>query len=113
MGWAKYLEDDLSIFCGRMYMLEKKTDVKHHPYSSVKTEPITVPRISTKASKPRHGLELYFQVNEPQKMARKLQLHGWWWSRTNKCWCNDDLQMNRDFARKITVTTSAILRVST
>jgi len=111
MGWAKYREDDLSIYCGRMYMLENKT-VAEASYRPVE-KAVAVAPIKVEKSKPRHGLELHLQASESKKIARKLQLHGWWWSKIHACWCNDDLQVNREFARTITRSTSATLRVNT
>ena len=113
MGWAKYNEDGLSIYCGRMYMIENKT-VAEAIYRPVVQEKIVaaIPK-KVEKSKPRHGLELHLQANESKQIARKLQLHGWWWSKIRACWCNDDLQVNREFARTITMSTSATLRVNT
>ena len=113
MGWAKYHEDDLSIYCGRMYMLENKTVAEAIYRPVVKEKAVAAAPIKVEKSKPRHGLELHLQASESKKIARKLQLHGWWWSKIHACWCNDDLQVNREFARTITRSTSATLRVNT
>ena len=113
MGWAKYREDDLSIFCGRMYMLENRTMVQPLPCSPAKEKVVARAPIKAAVNKPRHGLELRLQVNDSSEIARKLQLHGWWWSRLYACWCNDDLQVNRNFAKAIISSTPATLRVNT
>lgn len=96
-----------------MYMLENRTVAKavHHPV--VKEKVVAMSPNKVEKSKPRHGLELHLQTNESKKIARKLQLHGWWWSKVHACWCNDDLLVNREFARTITMSSSAALRVNT
>lgn len=99
MGWAKYYEDDLSIVCNRMFVLENNAMIPLAPCS-----PNSDRMVKHAPNKPRHGLELYIPEKDSKRMARMLQLNGWWWSRKKECWCNDDLQINRDFAKKICLT---------
>lgn len=46
----------------------------------------------------RRGLELSFKAGIEDKMIKKLQVNGWWWSKTNACWCNLDTSGNRKYA---------------
>ena len=110
MGWAKYFEDNMSIYTGRMAMRESipVRQVRHNKQTVHKTletrqDIIPIDAIVTRSEKQngRKGLELTFQYGVEESMIRKLQMNGWWWSKVKACWCNLDTKGNRKFAEAL------------
>ena len=112
MGWAKYLEDNISIYNDRMYLKEcivEYTPVQQPVKRQAVAKPINVckaknnkdaSRITQPAVRTRRcGLELKFPVAPEKTLVRKLQLNGWWWSNNASSWCNLDTEANRKYAR--------------
>ncbi len=104
MGWAKYYEDNVSIYVGRMAVAD--TNLVHY----VKTfegyeyhQPQKQPEIQSQMLIPkkmengRRGLELRFEAELEPNMSRRLQMNGWWWSKSKACWCNLNNYVNRRF----------------
>lgn len=111
MGWAKYYEDNMSIYIGRMVMREttpvycekhksiKKPAIKLEPSRRKKGNiVIDSPRITQNLSE-RKGLKVVFQNGVDERMIRKMQMNGWWWSKANACWYNRDTSGNRKYAK--------------
>ena len=107
MGWAKYYEDDMSIYIGRMAVKDSVPLYRAQPCGVKRVlEKAPVPVVKSqyeKVDRPknrngRRGLELTF-VHEPEKILVKLQMNGWWWSSGNNCWCNQDTVGNRKYAQ--------------
>lgn len=109
MGWAKYLEDNISICNDRMYLRE--CVIEYAPVQQpVKRQAVIKPLNEGKAKKnikaastavrtKRCGLELKFPAAPEKALVRKLQLNGWWWSNNVGSWCNIDSEANRRYAR--------------
>ena len=111
MGWAKYYEDNMSIYVGRMAVREVTTVFYERP--EVKKTPnikMVIPEDRKKdiiAEKPgkvhkalgRKGLKLVFQNGADEGIIRKMQMNGWWWSKANACWYNQDTKGNRKYAK--------------
>ena len=106
MGWAKYYEDNMSIYVGRMVMKESvpSYNVKVKPTHAVqiqiaqKKKPVAeikkkkeIDYVKREKQNGCQGLELSFKVGIEDKMIKKLQVNGWWWSESNACWCNLDI----------------------
>lgn len=123
MGWAKYYEDNISIYNGRMAVREVTSVFYERFEKKVPEVKITVPKDIQKdivAEKPervhkalgRKGLKLVFQNGADEGMIRKMQMNGWWWSKTNACWYNIDTKGNRKYAKAlkdVEVNVSAVL----
>ena len=111
MGWAKYCEDNMSIYIGRMALRDsvpayscRIENYRIVEVSSSKCENKQEPSdtiMEAEDSRGRRGLELTFQNGVDERMIRKLQLNGWWWSRTRACWCNYNSKGNRKYARNL------------
>ena len=103
MGWAKYCEDNLSIYNDRVIMAQAKpvayqlprieNDCKVNRGKPQEAKSIPVSRGS------RSGLELSFEVAPDTKARMKLRLNGWWWSKARSCWCNTNTTDNRKYVR--------------
>lgn len=107
MGWAKYYEDNLSIYDGRMATIQNRVvvyDIKINASpvirQDVNREPLLRPTsfLNPLDRNERRGLELSFITKPEKSTARKLQINGWWWSNVKFCWCNTNTKVNRDFA---------------
>ena len=104
MGWAKYYEDNISIYegrlAGRIYEPYNERR-KELPVKFVKDNPQNISFKRDNKSyvlRVRRGLKLSFQSEADEKIIRKLQLNGWWWSKSFSCWCNCDTSWNREYA---------------
>ena len=113
MGWAKYYEDNMSIYVGRMEVREVSPVFYERP------EAVKVPVIKEAVSegkkadivveKPgmdhrnfnRKGLKVIFKYGADEGMIRKMQMNGWWWSKANACWYNQDTNGNRKYAKAL------------
>lgn len=111
MGWAKYNEDNMSIYIGRMAVRDTNPVYfdrhENKKPSAIRLEPsrrkegnnvIESPRMTRKASG-RKGLKVIFQNGADERMIRKMQMNGWWWSKVNACWYNRDTTGNRIYAK--------------
>lgn len=125
MGWAKYLEDNISIYNDRMYLKEcisEYTPVQQPVKRQVAFKPINVcqaknNKVANRIANPavrtkRCGLELKFPAAPEKTLVRKLQLNGWWWSNNAGSWCNIDTEANRRYARTSLKEWKPILVVS-
>lgn len=102
MGWAKYYEDNISIYNNRMALVEPFTPafkeccmakkLAHNPQG-----PILVSR----KKDCRFGIMLSFEAAIDGSVARKLQMNGWWFSKANNCWCNYNNRINRQYAQRL------------
>ena len=115
MGWAKYYEDNMSIYVGRMAMREVTPVCCCNRLENVKPSANnpTPLRYEVKnkvcddkpemAQKPsgRKGLKVVFQNGADDSMIRKMQMNGWWWSKANACWYNRDTNGNRKYAKAL------------
>ncbi len=103
MGWAKYCEDNLSIFNDRIFMAQVKPAVYQLPQEeNVRRVNLEKLREAKKILAPggsRYGLELSFETTPNKKTIIKLRLNGWWWSKARSCWCNTDTTDNRKYVR--------------
>lgn len=116
MGWAKYYEDNMSIYVGRMAVKESIPvfRVQTHEVKKAAVKSPATDHCCEKVDRPknqngRRGLELTF-VHEPeQKTLVKLRMNGWWWSNSNNCWCNLDTIGNRKYARNMISIAGACL----
>lgn len=113
MGWAKYLEDNISICNDRMYYREGAYDsLKEHNRQKCNAVRFQVKECNAKHvpnalsldnsnlnRAKRCGLELKFPVFPEKALVRKLQLNGWWWSKTAGSWCNIDSEVNRRYVK--------------
>lgn len=122
MGWAKYCEDNMSIYVGRM-AVENSTPTHFCRYERmlVKKEPTVLPEKtvfsgtvihSVGTLSGRRGLELVFQNGIEERMIRKLQMNGWWWSKAKACWCNLDTQGNRKNAKDLLCLGAKLMTVA-
>ncbi len=117
MGWAKYYEDNVSICVGRMVEKDNHpmiyTPVTHRKLDRQKSNSPVHPAIEYKAGTvstssedsfgtERKGLELSFITSPEVRICRKLQMNGWWWSASKKCWCNFNTKVNRRYAEEMT-----------
>lgn len=115
MGWAKYYEDNVSICIGRMAIKDSfhaiHNQVNNFKTSEIKREVRVYPVAEGKAgvlktpSKEvmitgRRGLELSFVISPEIRICRKMQMNGWWWSASKKCWCNFNTKVNRRYAEE-------------
>ncbi len=121
MGWAKYYEDNVSICNDRLYMAEVRTSPLLHNNNAAKCNVVVknTPRERTarqsiikNSRNSRHGLELRLVGETMPTAARKLQLNGWWWSRSGKCWCNSNTKANWEYAQIVSRSWNARLSVS-
>ena len=113
MGWAKYYEDNMSIYIGRMAVrevspvfYERPETVKGPVVKAAATEEkkkdIVAEKIETAhKAMGRKGLKVVFQNGADEGMIRKMQMNGWWWSKANACWFNQDTDGNRKYARSL------------
>lgn len=115
MGWAKYCEDNMSIYIGRMIMKESvlnvcayeneksrdENKIKKCNESRKESNLFSVSQKSFDEQNGRRGLEIVFQNGIEENMMRKLQMNGWWWSKANACWCNLDTRGNRKYAESL------------
>ena len=117
MGWAKYYEDNMSIYIGRMAMREV-TPLYCNRREKIKPSAVNfgsslckMRNINKDDSKPemlqkssgRKGLKVVFQNGADDRMIRKMQMNGWWWSKSNACWYNCDTNGNRKYAKALYV----------
>ena len=117
MGWAKYYEDNVSIYIGRMATADSVPLYRMQPCvikSAVKKTPVVLKPNCNKVDKPknqngRRGLELTFTQTPEETLMIKLQMNGWWWSRSNNCWCNWDTVGNRKYAQRMISMAGACL----
>lgn len=113
MGWAKYYEDNISIYIGRMAVREAspvfykrpepfKEPVVKAVVTEEKKKDIVTEKIETAhKAMGRKGLKVVFQNGADEGMIRKMQMNGWWWSKANACWFNQDTNGNRKYARSL------------
>lgn len=117
MGWAKYYEDNMSIYIGRMAVKDSVPMYRVQPCEVkrvVEKTPVVVKPNNKKVDRPkkqngRRGLELTFAKEPEKKLITKLRLNGWWWSCGNNCWCNLDTIGNRKYAQRMISVASARL----
>ena len=108
MGWAKYYEDNVSIYVGRMAMADYEPVICcDNPKKQIaadnkanKENPEMKPFKPSKANN-RKGLMLSFHKNIDSHVMRRMQLNGWWWSNASSCWCNNDTIINREYAKNM------------
>lgn len=115
MGWAKYYEDNVSICIGRMAIKDSIPAIHKHvnnfKTSEIKREVKVYPAAEHKAGalktqnkevmiSGRRGLELSFVISPETRICRKMQMNGWWWSASKKCWCNFNTKVNRRYAEE-------------
>lgn len=113
MGWAKYYEDNMSIYIGRMAVREIAPVFYERP-ETVKVPVVKAVAVEEKkkdiaAGKSemahkamgRKGLKVIFQNGVDEGMIRKMQMNGWWWSKANACWYNQDTNGNRKYAKSL------------
>ena len=119
MGWAKYNEDNMSIYIGRMAVkdsvpvygvqsCEMKRVVEKAPVV-VKPNYDKVDRLKNRNG--RRGLELTFAKEPEKKLITKLRMNGWWWSCDNKCWCNLNTVGNQKYAQRMISMAGARLAI--
>ena len=110
MGWAKYYEDNISICTDRMAMKDTISIYHAKPKKPYQKKAVVVREnrdlfsssvVRPKTQNGRRGLELVFYHELEKSMSRKLQMNGWWWSKTNTSWCNADTASNRRFAESM------------
>lgn len=117
MGWAKYYEDNMSIYIGRMAVKDSTSMYRAHPCEikrAVEKASVVVKPNYDKVNRPknqngRRGLELTFSKKPERKLIIKLRMNGWWWSCGNNCWCNLDTIGNRKYAQRMISMTGAHL----
>lgn len=127
MGFAKYYEDNVSIYVGRMILKsatlrkrdeppcqpeqsKKLVNSRVHVFRSIKV--IDANNIPSPIDRnERRGLELSFSDDPDKSTIRKLQMNGWWKSASSNCWCNTNTQNNRRYASKYVQSNRASLRV--
>ena len=122
MGWAKYYEDNMSIYIGRIMARE----VPHVFYERPETVKLPVVKTAAKEEKKdivaeksemvhnamgRKGLKVVFQNGADEDMIRKMQMNGWWWSKANACWFNRDTNGNRKYAKSLSVVGAKVSAV--
>lgn len=116
MGWAKYLEDDISIYDNRMYLRNctvKSLDA-YEPRFVVTQMHVTgdsaashnaiqknVEDSGSGTRAKRIGLELKFPAHPEKELVNKLRLNGWWWSNSASSWCNTDSKANRRYVKEV------------
>lgn len=106
MGMMKYLEDNISIYVGRI--ADRMQDASYENFLYAAREIYIENNPDSKYNKVfrdenqngRRGIELVFDVKPDSKMVRKLRLNGWWLSKVNDCWCNYNTKKNLEFAEK-------------
>lgn len=115
MGWAKYYEDNMSIYIGRMAMREvtpvyynrrentKPPENKPVPLRYDEKNKLDERPVMTQKSSGRKGLKVVFQNGTDDRMIRRMQMNGWWWSKANACWYNRDTNGNRKYAKALDV----------
>lgn len=113
MGWAKYYEDNMSIYIGRMaarevspIFYERPETVKGPVVKAADTEEKKKDNVAEKSEMAhkamgRKGLKVVFQHGADEGMIRKMQMNGWWWSKANACWFNQDTNGNRKYAKSL------------
>lgn len=116
MGWAKYYEDNMSIHIGRMAMRDvtpaccnrrdnkKPSANKPAPLRYEVKNKVDEQLEMTQRSSGRKGLKVVFQHGTDDRMIRKMQMNGWWWSKANACWYNRDTNGNRKYAKTLDVS---------
>lgn len=110
MGWAKYFEDNMSIYVGRLVMADSDGigPVIVHQNTPRREENNYVKRL---AQNGRRGIELSLVTTVDSSAKRRLQLNGWWWSKANNSWCNVDTVDNREFAKSIVTKHNAKMSI--
>ncbi len=105
MGWAKYCEDNISIYNDRIIMAQHNPIEYRKPQANNVIKPINNPKpaiiTAPKDGRKRNGLELSFRNTPDRKTITKLRLNGWWWSNARSCWCNTNTDINRRFIQKV------------
>ena len=98
MGWAKYYEDNLSIMNNRLPFTYAE---KEEPLYQVRASIHEAVKVAPSRKRDRAELKIHFTGGDNRIAARKLQINGWWWSKSNNCWCNYNTAINRAFAEQI------------
>ena len=113
MGWAKYYEDNMSIYIGRMAAREitpvfcDRSQIMNTPVAEAatpedkKTDSVADKSGIAHKALGRKGLKVIFQNGADEGMIRKMQMNGWWWSKANACWYNQDTNGNRKYAKSL------------
>ena len=113
MGWAKYYEDNMSIYIGRMAAREitpvfcDRSQIMNTPVAEAatpedkKTDGVADKSGIAHKALGRKGLKVIFQNGADEGMIRKMQMNGWWWSKANACWYNQDTNGNRKYAKSL------------
>lgn len=113
MGWAKYHEDNMSIYIGRMALREvtpvfyerpevnKESNIKMVASEDRKKDIVDEKHGRVHKALGRKGLKLVFQNGVDEGIIRKMQMNGWWWSKANACWYNRDTKGNRKYAKAL------------
>lgn len=112
MGWAKYYEDNISIYNNRMALRELagvevqniQFELSNHNYQRPLVKTAKVKRADKNL---RAGIMLSFSIYIERSIARRLQMNGWWFSKANNCWCNYNSQANRQYAQRLTLNKEA------
>ena len=101
MVWAKYYEDNISIYNNRMFMNEvtEKSIIQAIKAPVIKRPVVFTANNAIKDN--RFGIMLSFSDNIEFAVARKLQMNGWWFSKVNSCWCNYNNLINRQYAQRL------------
>ncbi|WP_446787110.1 hypothetical protein [Macellibacteroides fermentans] len=106
MGWAKYYEDNISIYNNRMALMEPEMAavsicrIKISVTNSQKA-PTKMFKVKNTGRGSRSGIMLFFNTDVECSVARKLQMNGWWFSKANNCWCNYNNPANRRYAQRL------------
>ena len=112
MGWAKYYEDNMSIYIGRMTVRDTEATPVFYERPEIIKDPVVKVVAAGNRKKDvvtekdgwnynrsgRKGLKLVFQNGADEGVIRKMQMNGWWWSKANACWYNQDTNGNRKYA---------------
>jgi len=107
MGWAKYYEDNLSIYINRMVM--KEQDIPSIRVRQFERKPVInqqntqIKTVDVKNKNSRVGIMVFFDSVVNNSLARKLQMNGWWFSKSNNCWCNYNNKANRQYVQRMNV----------
>ena len=108
MGWAKYYEDNVSIYNDRIFMREPVINaVRVAKAPEVKIHKQIIFVASAPLAEYRSGIMLSFDKDIERAVSRKLQMNGWWFSKTNNCWCNYNNLVNRQYAQRLAINHKA------
>lgn len=110
MGFAKYYEDNLSIYVGRMAMSKPESVInrKEQRAQVIYKKPCLKQVRSSFLLKNvfvntriRKGLQLNFQKEPDNKILLRMRLNGWWFSKAHSCWCNLNTTVNLKYAKTL------------